>query len=93
MDYEKQFNTKDILQELNSRSDFPPHFALFLCFLKLFFNVQNDINTLTKRHLDFYYKNVLQLSNKAAVADRVHIVFTLAKNAFEIQNSMAGKML
>ena len=83
MDYEKQFNTKDILQELNSRSDFPPHFALFLCFLKLFFNVQNDINTLTKRHLDFYYKNVLQLSNKAAVADRVHIVFTLAKNAFE----------
>jgi hypothetical protein len=83
MDYKQQFKTQDILQELNSRSDFPPHFALFLCFLKLFFNAQNDINTLTKRHLDFYYKDVLQLTNKAPVADRVHIVFTLAKNAFE----------
>jgi hypothetical protein len=83
MDYKKQFNSQDILQELNSRSDFPPHFALFLCFLKLFFEAQNEINTLTKKHLDFYYEDVLKLTNKAPVADHVHIVFTLAKNAVE----------
>ncbi len=82
MDYAQHFHaTTDVAAELASRHDFEPHFALFLCFLELFALLRQDINTLTKRHLDFYYQEVLRLDNRAPVADRVHVLFTLAKNA------------
>lgn len=74
-------NPVDLAATLANRSDIEPHFALFLCFLQLFALLQNDINTITKRHLDYYYKEVLRLDNRAPVADRVHVLFTLAKNA------------
>ncbi len=57
-----------------------PHFALFLAFLHLFKYAQNHINTLTKSHLDFYYKEFLQLELKSAQSDTVHLIFQLAKN-------------
>ena len=86
-DYAKNFHNsednKQIQAEMEQRHDFSPHFALFLCFLKLFEFLQKDINQITKRHLDFYYKDVLKLSNKAPIADSVHILFTLAKNISE----------
>lgn len=58
-----------------------PHLALFLSFLKLLRFPQEQINGITKRHLDFYYQQVLRLSHKPAVPDRVHLVFELARNA------------
>ncbi|MEI6306390.1 MAG: hypothetical protein WCP33_06180, partial [Deltaproteobacteria bacterium] len=33
-----------------------PHYALFLAFLQLFEYVRSETNTLTKRHLDLYYR-------------------------------------
>ncbi|NLX19516.1 MAG: hypothetical protein GXY53_09615 [Desulfobulbus sp.] len=63
------------------RGNYAPHLALFLAFLKLMRFSQEHLNRLSKRHLDFYYTRVLQLSKKPAVPDRVHILFELAKNA------------
>jgi hypothetical protein len=63
------------------QGNYEPHLALFLSFLKLLKFQQEQINGLSKRHLDFYYKEVLQLSLKPAVPDRVHLIFELAKNA------------
>lgn len=57
-----------------------PHYALYLTFLRLFKTAQDHINTYTQRHLDFYYKTVLQLSNKVATPDNVHLLFELQKN-------------
>ena len=57
-----------------------PHFALFLAFLKLFSFAQEDINTLTQRHLDFYYRHVLRLKEKPAVDDQVYLILKLAKH-------------
>ncbi len=57
-----------------------PHFALFLAFLKLFSFAQEDINTLTQRHLDFYYRDVLRLKEKPAVNDQVYLILKLAKH-------------
>lgn len=57
-----------------------PQKALLLVFLKLFAYVQKDLNTLTGRHLDFYYNEALRLKKKAAIADQVHVFFELAKN-------------
>lgn len=66
---------------LASRQDWPPHLTLFLVFLKLFYNLQSDLNELTQRHLLYYYERVLGLSQRNAVADDVHVIFELAKNA------------
>lgn len=62
-----------------------PHMALFLTFLALFKIAQNHLNTLTKRHLDFYYQEVLQIHLRPAQPDKVHLVFQLAKGFQEAQ--------
>jgi hypothetical protein len=38
-----------------------PHYALFLAYLRLFEYARSEANTLTGRHLDFYYREVLRL--------------------------------
>ena len=73
--------TPAYLQEtLDNYPTHAPHYALYLTFLKLFSFAQQHLNQFTQRHLDFYYKNVLQLSNNAAEADFVHLTFELQKN-------------
>lgn len=68
------------LQEtLDQHPEHEPHMALFLSFLLLMEEVKEDMNTLTKRHLDFYYREVLQLDNAAAVMDQAHLVLELAQ--------------
>ena len=61
-----------------------PHFALFLAFLKLFNFAQQDINTLTQRHLDFYYRDILHLKEKPAESDQVYLILKLAKHIQEL---------
>ena len=56
-----------------------PHVALFLAFLRLLNYLRRDMNGLTGRHLDFYYRDVLRLVPRGPVADRVHVIFELAK--------------
>ncbi len=73
-------NEKSI-EEIEASANNEPHFALFLCFLKLFSHAQNQLNTLTGRHLDFYYKKVLQLKEKREEPDKAHLIIELAKNA------------
>ncbi|MBC7863881.1 MAG: hypothetical protein IAF38_12975, partial [Bacteroidia bacterium] len=60
-----------------------PHIALFASFLQIFKFAQDDINTITKRHLDFYYRDVLRITEKAAVPDQVYAIFELAKQVAE----------
>ena len=68
------------IQKKDAEAIVEPHLALFICFLKLMQEAQDQMNGLTKRHLDFYYTQVLQLKNKEAVEDKVHLIFELAKN-------------
>jgi len=57
-----------------------PHYALFLAFTWLLRYAQKDINTITARHLNYYYREILKLKSKSAVPDTTHILLTLAKN-------------
>ena len=77
----KQGDWVDFFEGAVVRSDqrTTPHFALFIAFLRLFALIQEDINTLTSRHLDFYYRDVLGLKENPAVADQVAIIFELAR--------------
>jgi hypothetical protein len=64
---------------LTSRNTHEPHYALFLAFLRLFEHVREESNTLTERHLDFYYRQVLRLKETGAQPGRVHLLAELAK--------------
>ena len=56
-----------------------PHFALFLTFLHLLRHAQDHLNSLTRRHLDFYYQQVLRMTKKPGMPDQVTILVDLAE--------------
>ena len=70
-------------QEIREDQRTEPHFALFQAFLELFSIAQGDLNTMTARHLDFYYKDVLKLKENPPISDQVFIIFELAKHVAE----------
>ena len=56
-----------------------PHYALYLAFLRLLEYARASSNTLTQRHLDFYYREILSLREKGAEPGHVHLLVELAK--------------
>jgi hypothetical protein len=68
------------------RKNHPPHLAVLFAFLKLFQYLQGDLNIFTKKHLDFFYKQVLKLKPSEASPDNTHIIF-------EIQNHLSNYKL
>src|SRR5690554_389107 len=71
---------KELLETLDSSNKLTAHLTLFICFLKLLHFSDERFNKLTKRHLDFYYGEVLQIEKIPEVNDKVHVLFELAKN-------------
>jgi Baseplate J-like protein len=71
------------IDSLINRADTPPHLGLLLSFLKTFQITRDEFNRFTNRHLDFYYNDVLQLARKAAVADKVPVLFEPEKNTVQ----------
>lgn len=56
-----------------------PHYGLWLTFLQLFQHARGELNKFTGRHLDYYFREVLRLGARAAVPDKAHLLFELAK--------------
>lgn len=67
------------LDTLEASSELTPHLTLFVCFLRLMELAQNRFNNLSKRHLDFYYKDILKIEKQLPKPDKAHIIFELAK--------------
>ncbi len=78
--FEKANEIKSIAKEY-SEGDIDPHLTVFICFLKLLENSKKQFDGITKRHLDFYYYEVLQLKKQPFTPDKVYTLFELAKNA------------
>lgn len=55
-----------------------PHLALFVTFLQLLDVIKKQLNGLTRRHLDYYYREVLGLQERKPVPDVVHVIIDLA---------------
>lgn len=64
------FKDHDLLKH-----EYHPHLALCITFLKLFQHLQNQMNKISSDHLDFYYKEILEIRLNGAKPDSVHIVF------------------
>ncbi|MCG8696949.1 MAG: hypothetical protein MI922_02755, partial [Bacteroidales bacterium] len=69
------------IADIESSTQNEPHLALFITFIKLLAYASETINKITGKHLDFYYNEVLKIDKNAAVEDKVHIIFELAKKA------------
>lgn len=63
-----------------------PHLAVIFAFLKLFRHLQNDLNSYSRKHLDFFYKDVLQLYAREAKPDHAHLIL-------EVQNRLDHYLL
>lgn len=61
----------------------PPHIVLFISFLHLFKHLQNQLNALPEKHLNYYYNDILHLQNRGEIPDHAHLVFQLARNVFQ----------
>ncbi len=69
----------DSFQRTLQRKDMPPHIGLMVAFFDLFRTQQKALNTITQRHLEFYYQSVLQTRKKPAEPDQTIITVELAK--------------
>ncbi len=65
---------------LENHSSHEPHMGLLLSFLRLFGHARDDMNTMTRRHLDFYYSDVLRLQPLPAVPDKVYLIGEVARH-------------
>lgn len=65
---------------LHNWSKHEPHFALFLAFLRLLSKEQAYLNTLTDRHLRFYYERVLRLKPIPTKPHEAFLTIELAKH-------------
>ncbi len=83
-DYQKLKEQIDqTLSMYKKEQNLTPHLTLFVCFLQLLEFSKKRFNKLTKRHLDFYYKEILQVDKRAAISDQVHILFEIARKSSE----------
>jgi len=57
-----------------------PHLGLFAAFTRLYQHPQQAINTLTGRHLDYQFRDVLRFTPKPAQPDHAHLLLELKKN-------------
>ena len=56
-----------------------PHLALLFAFLNMFRQLQNDLNQYTRKHLDYFYKDILKFQSEEALPDKANIVFEIQK--------------
>lgn len=80
---------KSLIDNLESSDKLTPHLTLFLCFLELINKSTTRLNGYTKRHLDFYYSEILHLNHLKEEPDSVNVIFELAR-AFSQEKIAAG---
>jgi len=82
--YQKLKNkVADILFQFEKEGNLTPHLNLFVSFLELLEYSNENFNALSKRHLDFYYYDILQVNKREYQPDQVHVLFELAKKSTE----------
>lgn len=75
---------KDFFEETLTQNDTSPHIGLLLTFLNLFKIQQENLNELTKSHLDFYFNDVLGFGPLPPFPDTSHIHFYKGNVIFDL---------
>jgi hypothetical protein len=64
-----------------SEAALAPHQALQLVFARMLTQVQDDLNSLSEKHLRFYYEQVLGFGRQSVLADVVHVLVEPTRSA------------
>ncbi len=80
-DYDKHELKKEHIEALSEAGDVPPHLALTMAFLKMYEVEQANLNTLTEKHLQFYYKDILGFKPHEGENGKATVFFEPVKNA------------
>tara|TARA_B100001059_G_scaffold100683_1_gene100428 strand:+ start:82190 stop:85942 length:3753 start_codon:yes stop_codon:yes gene_type:complete len=67
-------------QSIEGDSNHKAHVGLLITFLKLYEYVRDDLNALSKKHLDFYYKVILSQNPNGVVAKNMFINIQIDEN-------------
>lgn len=70
--------TKEYLEKnMHSDSDHLPNNAMYIAFSLLFKTIQRNLNRLSKKHLDFYYKDILHQEKSSGTPTKTIVNFEL----------------
>ncbi|MCB0853005.1 MAG: hypothetical protein KDD63_12345, partial [Bacteroidetes bacterium] len=75
---------------IDKNASHEPHLGLFFAFLELFDLARNDFNQISRRHLNFFYKEVLKMKERKADMDMAHLIFQLSPlvETYELEKGM-----
>lgn len=76
----QQVADSDFQTAITANANHTPHTGLLYAFLDVFQLVKNNMNGITERHMDFFYREILDLNENASTPDYAHIIVTLAKD-------------
>jgi hypothetical protein len=93
----KKITVEHLQNSFYSNSNHTPQSALYIAFTLLLQQLQNQINGLNQRHLDFYYSDILNLKPNEGVSAKTVVTFELLPNVSsalieENTKLTAGKM-
>ncbi len=75
----QNFVQEQLENHLLSNNTHEPHTALYITFAVLFQKAQTSINQLSRRHLDYFYRDVLKQKEFNGAASEVVLAFDLVK--------------
>ena len=78
-----EYSAKEFSRLCNNKSDHPDT-SLLIAAAKMVEQQKENLNSFSEKHLDFYYKDVLRLSPKKAVADSAYVTLELVLGAKEL---------
>ena len=67
-----------------SKQDHNPHIGLLFSFIELFKFLQDDINKITTKHLDYYYSKILMQKQKDTLPNKTFAVFSIDQNLSDV---------
>ncbi len=73
----QEFTRDYLVENIEASNTHAPNNAMYITFALLYKHIQKEINTLSQRHLDFYYKDVLHQENKPGTQARAIVNFDL----------------
>ena len=75
--YIQNFTSHFLQQNVFSQNNHMPNNAMYITFAILFHKIQEQMNALGQRHLDFYYKDILQQTPAAGIPTQTVVCFEL----------------
>lgn len=79
-DYDNRRVRTEVIEDMVRNSSVPPHLALLFAFFRMSLVTQQDMNTLTGRQLDFYFREILGFRMRKGSEGHVTVFAELGRN-------------